>query len=75
MNTHYAVIAFSGDPSGEHPDPELSGEPPSLNLIACGDEAFCWKAAAAWTLKHPLRQWENVEILARTITAESPQDT
>lgn len=65
MNTHYAVVVFSGDPAGEHDDDELRGEGPGLTMIACGEEAFCWKAVAAWTLAHPLRQWETVEVLAR----------
>lgn len=65
MNTHYGVITFSGDPAEEHPDPELRGRGPSLDLIACGDEDFCWKALARWTATHPLRLWEEVEVLER----------
>lgn len=65
MNTHYAVVSFSGDPGGEHPDEDLHGMPPSLALVACGSEAFCWDAIARWTAKHPLRMWEEVEVLAR----------
>lgn len=65
MNTHYAVVTFSGDPAGEHPDPELNGKGPSLDMIACGSESFCWDAITKWTVKHPLRMWEAVEVLAR----------
>lgn len=65
MNTHYAVIAFSGDPAGEHNDDELRGAPPQLDLIACGPEQLCWDALTAWTEKHPLRMWEHAEVLAR----------
>lgn len=64
-NTHYAVIVFSGDPAGEHPDPELHGRAPHLDLIACGPEDFCWNALAQWTSRHPLRMWEDAEVLAR----------
>lgn len=65
MNTHYAVIAFSGDPASEHPDPELCGTAPSLTFIAAGPEEFCWDALAKWTDAHPLRMWEEAEVLAR----------
>lgn len=65
MNTHYAVIVFSGDPGSEHPVEELRGAPPSLDFIACGPEEFCWKALSDWTAKHPLRMWEDVEVLCR----------
>lgn len=68
MNTHYAVVAFSGDPGREHADPELNGQPPSLDLIACGSEEFCWAAVETWTETHPLREWEDVEVLARDLT-------
>ena len=64
-NTHYAVVVFSGDPAAEHPDEELRGHAPSLSLIACGPEDFCWRAAADWTAEHPLRIWEDVEVLPR----------
>ena len=64
-NTHYAVLAFSGDPACEHPDPELNGSPPKLDLIAAGDEEFCWDALARWTADHPLRMWEDAEVLTR----------
>lgn len=65
MNTHYGVIVFSGDPDEEHDDPELRGSPPTMNYIASGPEQFCWDSLASWTLKHPLRQWEDCEVLAR----------
>lgn len=65
MNTHYGVIAFSGDPASEHSDPELRGQSPSLTLIAAGSEQFCWDALASWTAKHPLRMWEDAEVLTR----------
>jgi hypothetical protein len=65
MNTHYAVITFSGDPAREHPDEELRGHEPSLQLIACGSEEFCWESVVTWTAAHPLRQWEDVEVLGR----------
>jgi hypothetical protein len=65
VNTHYAVIAFSGDPCGEHPDEELCGRPPSLTLLACGPEDFCWESLVKWTAKHPLRMWEDAEVVAR----------
>lgn len=66
MNSHYAVVHFSGDPAGEHPDPELNGHGPSLALIASGPEQFCWDAVTDWTASHPLRLWETAEVLART---------
>ena len=65
MNTHYGVIAFSGDPAEEHPDEALRGKAPHLQFIACGPEDFCWSALATWTAKHPLRLWEEAEVLAR----------
>jgi hypothetical protein len=64
-NTHYAVIAFSGDPAGEHPDEDLRGQAPSLTFIASGPQLFCWRALVQWTTDHPLRQWEEAEVLAR----------
>lgn len=63
--SHFAVIYFAGDPTDEHPDPELAGRPPSLELIACGSEDHCWEALAAWTLSHPLREGETAEVLTR----------
>jgi hypothetical protein len=70
--THYAVIAFSGDPAVEHPDDELRGSPPRLHLIACGPEPFCWEALAGYTAAHPLRQWETAEVLARDLATLTP---
>lgn len=67
MNTHIAAIYFSGDPACEHDDDELRGRSPHLTLIASGSEEFCWQHVAAWTEKHPLREWESVEVLARTM--------
>lgn len=66
--SHYGVIFFGGDPMGEHPDEELCGREPSMKFIACGSEDFCWAALASWTEKHPLRMWEDVEVLARDMT-------
>lgn len=65
MNTHYAVIAFSGDPDEEHPDEDLRGQEPSLRLIAAGGEDFCWDALGTWTANHPLRMWEDAEVVER----------
>ena len=79
-NTHYAVLSFSGDPAGEHPDEELRGSSPHLQLIAAGPEDFCWQSLDAWTKKHPLRLWEDAEVLARHPSvvrqppSEAPQD-
>lgn len=72
MNTHYGVIVFSGDPTKEHEDEELRGRSPHLQLIACGPEAFCWKCLAEWTEKHPLREWENAEVVARDPSVSTP---
>lgn len=63
--SHYGVITFSGDPDNEHPDAELRGKHPLMEHIACGPEAFCWDALARWTTAHPLRMWEEAEVLAR----------
>lgn len=63
--THYAVVAFDGDFDGTHPDPELRGQHPQLQLIACGPADFCWDSVAGWTRTHPLRDGERVEVLAR----------
>ena len=68
MNTHYAVITFSGDPEDEHPDIELRGCAPSMQFIAAGTEDFCWAAIISWTAHNPLRQWEQAEVLTRCIT-------
>lgn len=65
MNTHYAVITFSGDPAEEHADPDLNGMAPHLQFIAAGDEDFCWKALDEWTAKHPLQEWQDCEVLMR----------
>ena len=65
MNTHFGLIAFSGDPASEHPDEELRGHAPSLELIAAGPEFFCWQQLEAWTTARPLRQWEWVEVVQR----------
>lgn len=76
MNTHYAVIEFSGDPALEHDDEELRGHAPSLTLIACGPEDFCWQQLTNWTKKHPLRMWETAEVLARDLQlAQQQYDT
>lgn len=64
--SHYGVIVFSGDPACEHPDEELYGKEPSLTFIAQGSEDFCWEHLARWTANHPLRMWEDCEVLART---------
>lgn len=65
MNTHYAVVAFIGDIGGMHPDPELAGVAPHLDLIAAGPEDFCWEAAANYTNRCPLQEGQSVEVLAR----------
>lgn len=69
-NTHYAVIVFDGDFDNDHPDEELRGHAPSLSLIGCGPEEFCWEAVRKWTEKRPLRRNETVEVLTRTLPAE-----
>lgn len=63
--THYAVIVFSGDPGCEHDADDLREAPPSLEFIAQGSEDFCWQSLATWTENHPLRMWEEAEVLAR----------
>lgn len=68
MNSHYAVIAFSGDPASEHPDEELRGNPPGLDFIAAGPEQFCWDSLAEWTARYPLRMWETAEVLVRDLS-------
>lgn len=67
VNSHYAVICFSGDPAEEHEDEELRGRPPHLDMIACGPEKYCIDSLFARTAKHPLRTWEKAEILTRDI--------
>lgn len=64
-NTHYAVVVFSGDPDGEHEADDLRGRGPLMDLIAGGSEEWCWKVIGEWTERHPLRKWEDVEVLAR----------
>jgi hypothetical protein len=74
MNSHYAVVVFEGDPGGEHPDAELRGHGPRLTLIGSGSADFCWAVIASWTGRHPLRQWEHAEVVARSpeMIAEHP---
>lgn len=67
MNTHYAVIEFSGDLDNEHPDEELRGRAPRLELIAAGPEEHCWDALTKWTAKHPLQIWQTAEVLERDL--------
>lgn len=64
-NTHYGIVVFSGDPASEHPDAELRGQSPSITLIACGPEQFCWDRLVSWADSHPLRMWEDVEVVTR----------
>lgn len=73
-NTHYAVLVFSGDLDEEHPDPDLNGSGPRMELIAAGPEDFCWQALADWTAEHPLRMWEDAEVLARHESVVRPFD-
>jgi hypothetical protein len=70
------VVTFSGDPSNEHPDESLRGQPPSMRLIACGDEEFCWAKVITHTATYPLRMWERSEVLARDVSVlrEEPHD-
>jgi hypothetical protein len=72
MNTHYALVVFSGDYDNDHPDPDLRGRAPDADLIAAGPEQFCWEAAARWTTKRPLQRGQHVEIVARTMNAAEP---
>ena len=65
--SHYAVIVFSGDPCSEHPDEDLRGSEPRMEFIAQGSAEFCWEALARWTDGHPLRMWEEAEVLARDL--------
>jgi hypothetical protein len=71
-NTHYGLIMFSGDPAGEHPDPELQGSAPSATFIAAGEAEFCWDALTQWTEHNPLRQWETAEVVARDPSVVRP---
>ncbi len=72
--THFGVIYFSGDLTGTHPDPELNGHSPRMEVIANGDEDFCWRALQQWTAKHPLRMGEAAEVLARTTIPTELED-
>lgn len=77
MITHYGVVTFEGDPAAEHEDSDLRGQPTVMTLIASGSEEFCWAALAKWTAEHPLREWEQVEVLARhpwVVRAEEVDD-
>lgn len=65
LNTHYALVVFSGDPDEEHPDPALRGRGPHVEMVACGTEAFCWDAIARWTARHPLQMWQTAEVVVR----------
>jgi hypothetical protein len=67
VNTHYALVVFSGDFDGDHPDPDLRGTGPSATLVAAGPAAHCWKALAAWTERHPLRRDEAAEVVLRDL--------
>lgn len=72
MNTHYAVLVFSGDYDNDNPDPELRGKGPDLTLIAAGPEEHCWTTLAEWTEKHGLRRDEHAEVLTRCPSAVRP---
>lgn len=65
VQTHYALLVFGGDPGREHPDADLRGRGPQLSLIGAGSEEFCWSAIAEWTSRHPLREGEHAEVVAR----------
>lgn len=65
MQTHFAVIYHAGDPGADHPNPELRGRGPSLDLIAAGPEEHCWAALREWTTRHPLRRGESAEVVER----------
>lgn len=67
LNTHYALVVFSGDFAGDHPDPDLRGTGPSATLIAAGPSPHCWRAAAAWTERCPLRRDEAIEVVLRDL--------
>ncbi len=62
-DTHYAVVAFAGDPTAINPEPDLHGQPPSLTLLARGTESFCWEFIGRWMSAHPLRAGETAEVL------------
>jgi hypothetical protein len=79
--THYAVIVFAGDPFCEHIDPALRCKEPGMHLVAQGDEDHCWRALTNWTAAHPLRLFEEAEVLTRHPSAvrgtgpEQPPDS
>jgi len=75
MNSHYGVIMFGGDPAEEHDDPDLRGHGPSMEFICAGPEQFCWDSLAAWTAKHPLRLWEEAEVLTRDPSVVRTEET
>lgn len=75
MNTHYALLAFSGDLDAEHPDEELNGRAPHLTMIAAGPEEFCWAALDRWLKKRPLRMWETAEVVARDLQMVADGET
>lgn len=66
-NTHYAVLAFDGDFTNDHPDLDLRGHGPELHLIGAGSEEFCWDAIVRWVARRPLRRDESAEVLIRTV--------
>lgn len=68
MNSHMGVLHFGGDFDNDHPDPELRGRGPMLELVAVGPEEHCWQALARWTARHPLRRDEQAEVLRRDET-------
>lgn len=74
MNTHYAVITFSGDFDGDHPDEELRGRGPFITAIAAGPKSFCWEALAERTKAYPLRRGEEAEVLARDLEMIADQE-
>ncbi len=65
VNSHYAVAVFAGDPTSTRPEPDLHGQPPSLQLLASGTEEFCRQFMSRWVSAHPLRAGETVEVLRR----------
>lgn len=67
-NTHYGVVVFTGDPDEEHPNESLRGRCPHMELICAGTEEGCWAALNAWTMRHPLEQWQHAEVLARMVS-------
>lgn len=65
MNTHYALITFTGDYDNNHPDEALRGTSPNVEQIAVGPEDFCWDALIKWTATHPLQRGQEAEVVAR----------